>query len=113
MRCPNCSKEMLDGSTKCKHCEFTLENISIEDKIMTIKMNNILANQTRKNWRTTLLLCVFLGFLGAHRFYTGNKRIGTAQLLTTGGCGIWVLIDIVLILTDSYRDGSGNSLIHN
>lgn len=111
-RCPRCSKEILDGFTKCNHCGFTLEAISTEDKIKTIKVQALLANQIRKKWRTTLLLCVFFGFVGAHRFYTNNKRIAVAQLLTTGGLGIWILIDLVLILTDSYRDGAGNSLVH-
>lgn len=58
----------------------------------------------------TLLLCVLLGYLGIHRFYTGNILIGILQLLTLGGCGIWTLIDLVLILTENYRDGDGNLL---
>ena len=89
-----------------------METISVEDKIKTIKVQNILASQAKKNWETTLLLCIFLGLFGAHRFYTGNKRVAIAQLLTTGGLGLWVLIDLVLIITDSYRDGVGNRLVH-
>jgi len=111
-RCPFCSKEILDGNTKCKHCGYTLEDISVEDKIKTIKTQNLLANQIRKDRFTTLMLCLFLGLLGVHRYYTGNKRIATAQLLTTGGLGVWVIIDLVLIITGSYRDGAGNALVH-
>lgn len=44
------------------------------------------------------LLCFFLGGLGIHRFYLGYTTIGIIQLLTAGGCGIWVLIDFVRIL---------------
>ncbi|HEX6108521.1 MAG TPA: TM2 domain-containing protein, partial [Ktedonobacteraceae bacterium] len=49
----------------------------------------------QKDWLTTLLLCIFLGFLGVHRFYTGHIVIGLIQLFTFGGCGIWWLIDLI------------------
>src|SRR6266700_6973634 len=41
-----------------------------------------------KDWLTTLLLCIFLGVLGVHRFYVGKAGTGVVQLLTAGGCGI-------------------------
>jgi hypothetical protein len=51
-----------------------------------------------RDWMTTAFLCLFLGWLGVHRFYTG------LQLLTFGGFGIWVLVDLVMIYTDSFKD---------
>ena len=55
-----------------------------------------------------LILAIFLGGLGVHRFYLGYIGIGVIQLLTAGGCGIWALIDIILILMDKLgpKDGS-------
>ena len=64
-----------------------------------------------RDWITTLLLCVFLGWLGLHRFYTGSTVIGIVQLLTLGGCCIWNLIDLILILVGSYKDANGNPLV--
>ncbi len=64
----------------------------------------------RKNWLATVLLCFFLGYLGIHRFYTGHMVIGIIQLFTGGGCGVWYLIDLILILVGSYRDADGNEL---
>ncbi len=67
----------------------------------------------QKDWLTTLLLCIFLGWLGIHRFYTGHTVIGVIQLLTLGGCGIWVLVDFIMILTNSYRDSNGIPLFRS
>jgi TM2 domain-containing membrane protein YozV len=64
-----------------------------------------------KDWLTTLLLCIFLGWLGIHRFYSGSTGIGVVQLLTLGGCGIWALIDMIMIVVGSYKDGDGNPLV--
>lgn len=68
-------------------------------------------NIEQKDWLTTLLLCIFLGGLGVHRFYTGHIGIGIVQLLTLGGCGIWSLIDLIMIATGKFKDANGNPLL--
>lgn len=65
----------------------------------------------QKDWLTTLLLCLFLGGFGGHRFYTGHTGIGVAQLFTGGGCLIWALIDLINIATDKFRDANGQPLL--
>jgi TM2 domain-containing membrane protein YozV len=64
----------------------------------------------QRDWLTTLLLCFFLGVFGIHRFYTGHIVIGLIQLFTLGGCGIWVLVDFIMILTGAYTDAEGRPL---
>jgi len=64
-----------------------------------------------KDWLTTLLLAIFLGGLGVHRFYTGHTKVGVIQLLTLGGCGIWALIDIIQIAMGNFRDAQGRELV--
>jgi hypothetical protein len=56
------------------------------------------------------LLQLFLGNLGVGRFYTGHVGIGIAQLLTCGGCGIWSLIDAIIILVNGGTDAQGRRL---
>ena len=57
-----------------------------------------------RSWAAAAFLCLFLGWLGVHRFYTGHIITGILQLLTFGGFGIWVLVDLIMIYTDSFKD---------
>lgn len=66
--------------------------------------------KSEKEWLVTLLLCLFLGSIGGHRFYAGKIGTGILQLITFGGCGIWVLIDLIMIVTGSFKDKDGNTI---
>jgi len=67
--------------------------------------------QEGKSFTVTLLLCAFLGSLGAHRFYTGKTGTGIIMLLTCGGFGIWTIIDYFTILFGSYVDKNERPLV--
>lgn len=58
----------------------------------------------------TILLCIFLGYLGVHRFYVGKVWTGLIWFLTGGLVGIGVIVDAVLILISAFRDKEGNVL---
>ena len=60
-----------------------------------------------KSFISTLLLCVFPGALGVHRFYVGKTGTGILMLLTLGGLGIWQLIDLIVIAVQKFKDSKG------
>jgi TM2 domain-containing membrane protein YozV len=62
---------------------------------------------SRKSWMVTLLLCIFLGFLGVHRFYVGKVGTGVIWLFTLGCYGVAWIIDIVMIITGKFTDKQG------
>ena len=57
-----------------------------------------------------LLLCIFLGYLGLHRFYVGNVGMGFVYLFTLGIFGFGPFIDFFSILFGSFRDIQGRFL---
>jgi len=61
-----------------------------------------------KSQLVALLLCIFVGALGIHRFYLGYIGIGIIQLLTAGGCGIWAIIDLIMIITGDLKPKNGD-----
>ena len=69
-----------------------------------------LGSTTESRILPALLLCFFLGVFGAHRFYVGKIGTGILELLTVGGLGIWWLVDMILILTGSFRDKNGQRI---
>jgi TM2 domain-containing membrane protein YozV len=48
-----------------------------------------------------------VGLNGVHRFYTGHIVLGILMLITCGGCGIWQVIDVILVFAGAVRDVDG------
>lgn len=63
-----------------------------------------------KSKTATLLLCILLGGIGAHRFYVGKIGTGILWLLTAELFGIGVLIDLIKIILGKFEDSNGNAL---
>lgn len=57
------------------------------------------------------LLQIFLGTFGIGRFYTGHTGLAVAQLLLGWiTCGIWPLVDGILMLMGKVTDAQGRPL---
>ena len=96
MYCSNCGAEINDNAVVCVKCGCAVN-----------KPTPAVVNGSSKDWLVTLLLCFFVGCLGIHRFYVGKTGTGIVQLLTCGGCGIWALIDFIVIIMGNFTDAEG------
>ena len=65
-------------------------------------------SDTKKS--TALILCIFLGFAGAHYFYVGRIGRGIVALLTFNFLGIGWIADFFRILLGGFRDNVGAPL---
>ncbi len=65
---------------------------------------------SEKKLLPAFLLCFFLGFLGAHRFYVGKTGTGILWLITLGIGGIGVLVDLIIMLLGKFNDNEGKVL---
>ena len=59
---------------------------------------------------TTAIISWLVGVFGVDRFYLGYTGLGVAKLLTFGGCGVWAIIDLILIILRKVPDAQGRPL---
>jgi len=113
--CMNCGASPKSQRNYCYNCGSSTNSMAVACTSCGVALGTYnpqtIVNGEQKEWLTTLLLCLFLGGFGVHRFYTGHTGIGLIQLFTLGGCGIWSLIDLIMIVTGSYRDANGSTLL--
>lgn len=107
--CPYCSGEMNIHDSVCTHCGKKITNEKSKPKQeQTSNQNSTFEEQLFSsmglekigplNKWVTLVLCVFLGFLGAHKLYERKYTMAIVYLLTGGFCGLGIILDIFLIL---------------
>jgi TM2 domain-containing membrane protein YozV len=67
-------------------------------------------NVSEKEWIVAVIFSILFGYLGIDRFYLGYTGLGILKLITLGGCGIWTVIDIILITLNQIPDSEGKIL---
>jgi TM2 domain-containing membrane protein YozV len=64
-----------------------------------------------KSKNMALILAIFLGYLGVHRFYVGKIGTGLLYFFTGGLYGVGWILDIIQIVSGNFRDNHGLPLV--
>ena len=72
-----------------------------------VNVNVSYPNVSGKSRLVALLLFLFLGIFGAHRFYVGRYLLGVLYFFTIGLFGIGYFVDLILILAGRMKDRYG------
>lgn len=116
--CRSCGSRIDDAAQFCRSCgaqqypsqqQYQQPAPAAQPVIInnynTNNVNNVASNNTvnagggrlRNKW-VSFVLCLFFGYLGAHRFYEHKFFTGIVWLFTGGFFGIGWLIDLIIIL---------------
>lgn len=103
--CKHCGQRIAEAAVICPFCGCQVEelkgaaspNITIQNSNTQSQFGPYPFAVLKSKW-VALLLCLFLGWLGAHRFYEGKVGTGILYLFTAGLFGIGWLVDFIILL---------------
>jgi hypothetical protein len=66
--------------------------------------NIAIGTDSPKSAGLTYFFCLLFGWLGLHRFYVGKIGTGILMLISLGGLGLWVLVDLMFLVNNKFED---------
>ena len=90
---PVCGKQVED--LKSSQQPVVINNTNANTNSVDVKMEN---RGTEKNKWVAFVLCLFLGLVGAHKFYEGKILVGVVYIFTAGLFFVGWIIDLIAIL---------------
>ncbi len=110
--CPDCGTAMAPDDRFCGSCRWDAERPTEHAKPQPPSSPRNLGPPSNKSRLTALLLCVFAGFVGVHRFYAGRIGSGILWLLSFGVFGVGWIYDLVMIATGEFVDDEGKRILY-
>lgn len=109
--CQHCGEQIDRDCVICPKCGKQVQDLKQPDNII---INNSASSSASSSAQATasaryrtavpkdkwvaLMLCIFLGYFGAHKFYEGKVGMGILYLLTCGLFGIGWFVDIISLI---------------
>ena len=98
--CKSCGKSIKNDYEVCPYCGAITDNKIISEK----------------DWLVCLILLIFTGMLGIHKFYVGRNSGGIVMLILTISCigsiasfVLWI-IDLIQLVSGNFKDTEGKYL---
>ena len=118
MYCASCGRELPAQAAFCPACGAAVPGAAGATHGGAGPQGNLRPYPSRsgvevseKSRLAALLLCLFLGWLGVHRFYVGKVGTGVLMIFTVGGLGIWTFIDLIMIIVGGFKDVDGKFVL--
>ena len=128
MKCPSCGSPRTHEDRYCPYCKTKFDPYATvpdekpadavhdhqvtrpEPRVYVEPLYTPMDKRSDKSRLLALMLCIFLGIFGAHKFYLGKHGIGLLYLLTLGIFAYGWLIDLFILAFGSPKDKDGYRL---
>lgn len=104
------SEEKLKSSDEmfCSSCGAVIKKEAEICPKCGVRQKDYEEEASPKSRMVAFLLCIFFGLFGAHHFYAGKIMLGIVQiLLGWATLFIWNIVDLIMILSGTFRDKNG------
>ena len=95
--CTLCGRQVEEIRRDAPAPQVVINNANTNSNVNENANNAFAASRRRSKW-TAFFLCLFLGWLGAHKFYEGKTGTGVLYLLTVGLFAFGWIIDCIALL---------------
>ena len=121
MKCSNCGGPREANDRFCIYCGTAFDDAAQQNKqeihihyhqeqTPHYQLEHIYAPVEKRSSRSrfvALLLCLFLGIFGVHKFYLGKHGMGILYLFTYGLFSVGWMIDLLILIFGNPKDKEG------